>query len=604
MGLFKYIPQWWKSSVIRCIAILLLTRNALINRNLHDAYTDTETSAQAFPRISKMACRGHDFKFRTFDGRCNNLEQPEMGMLNYRFSRNVDPKVYTEDTSEARIMTPPPRTVSRELLSRKNGFKPVEIINLLGGSWIQFMIHDWVDHGLSNYDDMRVMPLEPHDPLFNSTRKENYVASRSIKNPHNRIADGKMMVGCTFKAKSAQKVPVHESKTTSWWDASQIYGVTLEEQYSVRTMKGGKLKIQQDGLLPLNEDGIPIQGFNRNWWLGLELLHTVFVMEHNSVCDMLKLKYPMFDDETLFQTSRLVISALLAKIHTVEWTPAILQTEMQKRAMHLNWDGRNILGWQHAFGMTRGPTKLNNKPFSLTEEFTSTYRMHSFMPDVFKFQTHGSSATKKDIPFEKTVFNEARNVLKENKVSDLLYSFGTSHPGSLSLNNMPNFMQDMTNTEGDHVDLGTIDILRDRERGVPRYNAMRENIGLPRVKSIDELCGPNKEQAQKLKAVYGDDIDQVDFLIGYLSESEGNTDKLVIPRNAFGETAFQIFILMASRRLAADRFFHEAFTADHYTKEGLDWVEKNSMSSVLLRHFPQFKNNLQGVESAFHPWKA
>ena len=165
-------------------------------------------------------------------------------------------------------------------------------------------------------------------------------------------------------------------------------------------------------------------------------------------------------------------------------------------------------------------------------------------------------------------------------------------------------MQDMTNTEGDHVDLGTIDILRDRERGVPRYNAMRENIGLPRVKSIDELCGPNKEQAQKLKAVYGDDIDQVDFLIGYLSESEGNTDKLVIPRNAFGETAFQIFILMASRRLAADRFFHEAFTADHYTKEGLKWVEKNSMSSVLLRHFPQFQNNLQGVESAFHPWKA
>jgi hypothetical protein len=60
------------------------------------------------------------------------------------------------------------------------------------------------------------------------------------------MPDGKMMVGCTYKAKSAQKVPVHESKTTSWWDASQIYGVTLEEQYSVRTMKDGKLKIQQD----------------------------------------------------------------------------------------------------------------------------------------------------------------------------------------------------------------------------------------------------------------------------------------------------------------------------------------------------------------------
>jgi hypothetical protein len=115
-GALSVHSQWWKSSVIQCLAILLLTRNALIKRNLHDAYRNV------CPTIAKMACRGHDFKFRTFDGRCNNLEQPEMGMLNYRFSRNVDPKVYIEETSEARTMTPPPRTVSRELLSRKNGF--------------------------------------------------------------------------------------------------------------------------------------------------------------------------------------------------------------------------------------------------------------------------------------------------------------------------------------------------------------------------------------------------------------------------------------------------------------------------------------------------
>jgi hypothetical protein len=40
-----------------------------------------------------------------------------------------------------------------------------------------------------------------------------------------------------------------------------------------------------------------------------------------------------------------------------------------------------------------------------------------------------------------------------------------------------------------------------------------------------------------------------------------------------------------------------------YTKEGLDWVEGNSMRTLLLRHFPELAPALQGVANPFAPWQ-
>jgi len=60
---------------------------------------------------------------------------------------------------------------------------------------------------------------------------------------------------------------------------------------------------------------------------------------------------------------------------------------------------------------------------------------------------------------------------------------------------------------------------------------------------------------------------------------------------------------MASRRLESDRFFTRDFRPGVYTSEGLDWVENNSMRSVLLRHFPELEPVLQGVANPFAPWQ-
>lgn len=46
---------------------------------------------------------------------------------------------------------------------------------------------------------------------------------------------------------------------------------------------------------------------------------------------------PEFTEEELFQTARLIVAAMIARIHTVEWTPALLSNDVLNVSMHNNW---------------------------------------------------------------------------------------------------------------------------------------------------------------------------------------------------------------------------------------------------------------------------
>ena len=160
-----------------------------------------------------------------------------------------------------------------------------------------------------------------------------------------------------------------------------------------RTGFGGKLRLTEDELLPLDPDGFDLTGNNNNWWIGLSLVHTLFAREHNAVCDMLSAAYPKWSDDRLFHTARLVVAALIAKIHTIEWTPTLLDTPLLHRAMHGNWWG--ILGEtiRKRFGRLFGSDILSGimgskpdhhgTPYAMTEEFTAVYRMHPLLAGRF-----------------------------------------------------------------------------------------------------------------------------------------------------------------------------------------------------------------------------
>ena len=69
------------------------------------------------------------------------------------------------------------------------------------------------------------------------------------------------------------------------------------------------------------------------------------------------------------------------------------------------------------------------------------------------------------------------------------------------------------------------------------------------------------------------------------------------------DTAFRIFILMASRRLQSDRFLTVDYRPEIYSPLGLDWIENNGMTSIILRHCPQLAPVLPRTASAFAPFR-
>jgi hypothetical protein len=102
------------------------------------------------------------------------------------------------------------------------------------------------------------------------------------------------------------------------------------------------------------------------------------------------------------------------------------------------------------------------------------------------------------------------------------------------------------------------------------------------------------ESVRIMRDIYRGDIDKVDTMVGLFAEP--------CPRGfGFSDTAFRIFILMATRRLQSDRFLTVDFRPEVYSPFGMDWIAKNGMTSVILRHCPELAGVLPRNASAFAP---
>ncbi len=347
----------------------------------------------------------------------------------------------------------------------------------------------------------------------------------------------------------------------------------------------------------------------------MTMYHTLFAREHNSICDLLGKAYPDWDDNRLFNVARLINAAIMAKIHSVEWTPAILPNPAVDGGMGANWYGllTNIFrtGKERKTvadinvrnpemgGVVGNPVDKHHLPFSLTEEFVEVYRLHSLLPENIRLSRIEDSNSFEELPFVETRQAGSAKLTKRVPMADLFYSFGNQHPGQLVLNNFPKFMQELSIPGNPLFDMGAVDILRARERGVPRYNEFRRQLGLNPIRSFEDLTS-DEQLIKKLKQLYGDqqeDVEKLDLMVGTLGEERRPTGF------GFGETMFQIFILNASRRLQADRFYTDNYNDETYTKEGLAWIDDADLKTVLLRHYPELaKTGLTNVKNAFEPW--
>jgi hypothetical protein len=426
------------------------------------------------------------------------------------------------------------------------------------------------------------------------------------------------------------------------------------------------------------------------------------------------IRYRDVTPDELFEIARLVVAAEIAKIHTTEWTPQLLYNEPLYLGMNGNWNGllgqnggllsqalsdivvRNFgkskdvakatewysvfasgpgifgLGSQvHGYDITK-PSYTNGgvnhfgSPFNFPEEFVSVYRLHPLVPDLLEFrELNDPNKIAKRVSVVETFQGKATPYMQSMGLENWAITLGRQRLGLLTLHNSPLFLQNLKmsrlDSETQQIDVVALDIIRDREHGVPRFNEFRRQYGLRQMTSFDDFMDPGvapgspaqleqQDAVKTLRQLYGqhicdaskvitdaqvnddgsqindclghlngtliDNVEDVDTAVGYLAEYRR-------PHGfAISETQFVVFILNASRRLFSDRFFTSCFRPEFYTTLGVDWVNHNGpgpvvmekgapnghvqpvspLKRVLLRNIPELKPELDPVINAFDPW--
>ncbi|KAF5799719.1 hypothetical protein HanXRQr2_Chr07g0307781 [Helianthus annuus] len=584
-GVDKLGIRWYRLPVFLGLVYLA------IRRYLHDEYNLLNVGKTPVGvRFNPV-----DFPFRTADGKFNDLFNEGAGSEGTFFGRNMPPVDQKE-----KLLQPDPMVVATKLLTRREFKGTGKQFNMIAASWIQFMIHDWIDHLEETNQIELKAPAEVASqcPL----KSFKFYKTKEVDTGFYGINKG------------------HINIRTPWWDGSAIYGSNSTKLKKLRTFKDGKLKIGEDGLLQHDNDGVPLSGDVRNGWIGLSTLQALFMLEHNKICDALKKEDHTLSDEDLYRHARLVTSAVIAKIHTIDWTVELLKTDLLHVAMRANWYGLLGKKFKDKFGHVGGAIlggiiglkKPNNHgvPYSLTEEFVSVYRMHSLLPDQLLIRDVNSTpgpnkslnVTQK-VDMINLIGKKGENELSKIGSRTLMVSMGHQACGALELWNYPAWLRFVVpqNVDGtdrpDQVDLPSLEIYRDRERNVARYNEFRRSLFLIPISKWQDLTD-DKKAIDTLREVYGDDVEQLDLLVGMAAEKK-------IKGFAISETAFVIFIIMASRRLEADRFFTSDFTEEVYTKRGLEWVNTTeSLKDVLDRHYEKMTDKLMNPASAFTVWDA
>ena len=356
-------------------------------------------------------------------------------------------------------------------------------------------------------------------------------------------------------------------------DLSPVYGLNRAITAKLRSYQGGKLKSQvingeeypcchfdEHGMVRSEFEDVPIlfpetldqalkpklfaMGVERaNVQIGSDMMNTLFLREHNRLCDILAREHPDWDDERLFQTARNIVIVLVLKIVVEEYI--------------------NHIAPYH-FKFRLDPTCFPNEPWYrqnwMTVEFSLVYRWHGLVPDHLHI-------AGRDYPATATMFNN--DLLTEIGLGQAFEDASRQVAGEIGLFNTPAFLLD--------VERASIEL--DRAAQLASYNDYRELCRWPRATSFDQISG-NPEVQRALKRLYGH-VDNVEFFVGLFAEDTrpGSAVAALIGRMV-GIDAF-------SQALTNPLLAPPIFNSKTFSSTGLRIIRQTrSLSDILHRNIP------------------
>ncbi len=503
----------------------------------------------------ELLSQASDFEARSIDGTGNNLLHPDFGSAGSALVRKADIGYADGVFTPAGEFRKSPREISNILAAQEES-----ILNDAGASdfvwqWGQFLDHD-VD--LTPEAD----PREPFniavpggDPSFDPS----FVGGAVIF--FNRsVHDG----GDTRHSPRQQL-----NLITAFIDASNVYGSDEERAAALRTFEGGKLATSRgahDGkFLPFNTEGLPNAGgpapslflagdVRANEQIALTAMHTLFVREHNRLCNEIAAANPGLTDEEIYQRVRKIIGAQMQVITYTEFLPLLL--------------GPDAIPPYAGYDPGVNP--------GISNEFsTAAYRYgHSQLsPQLLRVKKQGK---EKEPVSLKDAFFSPKLVTKGGGIASLLRGLATQQAQEVDnkvVDGVRNFLFGQPGEGG--FDLASLNIQRGRDHGLADYNSVREAYHLTRVHSFADVTSDLDRQAVLAEAYVS--VDNMDLWAAALAED-------FVPNAMVGETCHAILTDQFIRLRDGDRFWYRNDPFFTSNPALMEQVQSTTLADIIRRN--------------------
>lgn len=501
--------------------------------------------------------------YRSIDGSGNNLVYPAAGSTNDKIINYV-PLDYADKVYEPKLdetyNRPNPRVVSNALFDQ-----PGLIFDKTGLSDFAWVFGQFIDHDLSLVEEDQSKPLK------------NIVIPRSDLH----FEPGSVMP--IFRSKisngtgTSESNPVRfENKITAFLDGSMIYGSDEIRASWLRAGVDGKLKTSEGNLLPWNttdgnfngavdysapQMGDETKSLVKFFVAGdvranenplLIAMHTLFLREHNRLCEDLKNSNPGWNDEKLYQEARKLNIAFLQNIVFNEWLPA-LGIHLPNYSGYVQDINPQIMNVFSAAAFRIGHTLINS--------------------NILRLDNEGRSMTTGSMRLRDAFFNP-QAVLLTGGIEPFFQGMGTQTQQELDcrvVDDVRNFLFASNGKKG--LDLVAINITRGRERGLPSFNGVANAFGLPSYKTFSALTDAPQEAAA-LQAVYGN-VDNLDPWVGMLAEKH-------MPNAIMGRLMMTILEKQFQDLRDGDRYYFENDAS--ISEAEYNSIKNTHMRDILMRN--------------------
>ncbi len=500
---------------------------------------------------------------RSYDGFGNNPSNPSWGAKGAQI-RNITPVSYGDGISAPNgVDRPNPRRISNILFDQEEAIFDNHALTDYVWVFGQFVEHDISFIGRDEAEPLSINVPEC-DPVFDP----NCQGQAIIPMARSRAIAGSGMSETNPRA--------YANEVSAFLDGSAIYGSDSERASWLRTFKDGKLKTSTGGFLPYNtidgelnsatDNSAPEMKLNssgaRRWFVAgdiranenmmLTSMHTLWVREHNRICQVMSIRNPAMTDEELYQKARKMVGAMIQQITYGEWLPA----------MGVTLDPY-VSYWEDI------DPNVSNVFSAAASRFLHTL----LSEELLRMDDGCTTIPAGDMSLRESFFNPV--LVTESGIDPMLKGMSAQIQQALDcklVDDIRNFIIESAESNLG-CDFAAININRGRERGLPDYNTVRDALGLGRVRSFEEIV-EDPVEARQLADLYGT-VDNIDPWVGMLAEEH-------LPGAMFGETIMNIMKGQFKVLRDADRFFF--LNDDGLTQDEKDEVSSTRLSDVIRRN--------------------